>query len=138
MSARPAHKSIRVADDGEAWIEAYRCGSCGAVVSEPTIACRACAVRHPPAAFRAAGQGRLYSWTVVARSYPGVAVPFVSAIVDLDDGPTLKGTLRGVDPATLVAGMPVAVRFDDAGGAVDKEGAAFVGFHFVPVTGAQA
>ena len=67
---------------------------------------------------------------MVARSYPGVAVPFVSAIVDLDGGPTIKGTLRGVDPAALVAGLPVRVRFDDAGGALDKEGAAFVGFHF--------
>ncbi|WP_298692872.1 OB-fold domain-containing protein [uncultured Sphingomonas sp.] len=132
MTARAAHKSIRVGDDGEAWIEAYRCDACGAVVGEPTLACRNCAIRAAPSAFRVAERGMLYSWTVVSRSYPGVVVPFVSAIVDLDDGPTMKGTLRDVDPDTLASGMPVAVRFDDAGGAVDKEGAAFVGFHFVP------
>lgn len=135
MIARAAHKSIRVGDGGETWIEAYRCDACSAVVDEPTLACRACAVRRAPAPFRVTEQGHLYSWTVVTRSYPGVVVPFVSAIVDLDGGPTLKGTLRDVDPGALAAGLPVALRFDDAGGAVDKEGGAFVGFHFVPVAG---
>ena len=134
-SARPAHKSIRVADTGP-WIEAYLCEACGAVVPELTLACRACAARSAPTGFRVADRGQVYSYTVVQRSYPGVAVPFVSAIVDLDGGPALKGTLRGVDPLDVVVGLPVVVRFDDAGGAVDKDGTPFVGFHFVPQEGA--
>ena len=68
---------------------------------------------------------------MVHRSYPGIAVPFVSAIVDLDDGLTLKGTLRDVDIAILKPGMPVRLVIDNAGGAKDKDGAAYVGFHFV-------
>ena len=124
-------KVIRVGDDGAAWIEGYRCGECGAVIPVATMACRACASRVPPEAYRSPETGTLYSWTVVYRSYPGVAVPFVSAIVDLDGGLSFKGTLKGVEPDALKAGMPVRLVFDDAGGAVDAEGNPYVGFHFV-------
>ena len=131
VSPRPGHKAIRIALDGSAFIEGFRCAACGAAFPEPVMACRACADRARPQAFRATDAGKLYSWSVVHRSYPGIAVPFVSAIVDLDDGLTLKGTLRDVAIADLRAGMPVQLTFDNAGGATDKDGAAYVGFHFV-------
>ncbi len=131
IALKAGNKSIRVGDDGAAWIEGYRCGSCGAVMPVPTIACRACASRIAPQAYRSPETGALFTWSVVHRSYPGVAVPFVSAIVDLDGGLSLKGTLKGVDPAALKSGMPVRLTFDDAGGAVDSDGAPYVGFHFV-------
>ena len=95
------------------------------------MACRACASRTPPAPFRASERGKLFTWSVVSRSYPGIAVPFVSAIVDLDDGLTLKGTLRDVAIDSLKAGMPVRLVIDNAGGATDKDGVPYVGFHFV-------
>ncbi len=130
LDAKPGHKAVRLGADGSAWVEGFRCASCGAVFPEPTMACRACAVRTLPEPFRATERGALFTWSVVHRSYPGIAVPFVSAIVDLDDGLSLKGTLRGVAPADLKAGMPVRLVMDDAGGAKDKDGAAYVGFHF--------
>ncbi|MBW8755125.1 MAG: OB-fold domain-containing protein [Sphingomonadales bacterium] len=129
---KPGSSVIRIGADGRPWIEGFRCYACGAVVAEQTMACRRCASRDAPEGFRAADTGRVHSWSVVHRSYPGVAVPFVSAIVDLDDGLTLKGTLRGVDPAAVRQGMPVSRVFDDAGGARDKDGVPYVGFHFVP------
>lgn len=129
---KPGHKAVRLASDGSAFIEGFRCAACGAVFPEPTMACRACAHRAPPEPFRAAETGKLYSWAVVQRSYPGIAVPFVSAIVDLDDGLTLKGTLRDVAIESLRSAMPVRLVFDDAGGAIDKDGAPYVGFHFIP------
>lgn len=129
---KPGNSVIRIGDDGHPSIEAFRCNDCGAVVTERNMACRACASRRPLEAFRAVETGKLHSWSVVQRSYPGIAVPFVSAIVDLDDGLTLKGTLRDVDAEMLRQGMPVRLVFDDAGGARDREGAPYVGFHFVP------
>ena len=129
---KPGTKVVRVGADGAAWIEGYRCGDCGAVVTVATMACRSCASRTPPAPFRATGHGKLFSWSVVHRSYPGITVPFVSAIVDLDDGLSLKGTLRNVDSVALQSGMPVALVLDDAGGTHDKDGAPYVGYHFVP------
>ncbi len=131
LQARPGTKVVRVGADGSAWIEGFRCGECGAVVPVATMACRACASRFPPAAYRSPETGTLYTWSVVHRSYPGVEVPFVSAIVDLDGGLSFKGTLKGVAPDALKAGMPVRLVFDEAGGAVDADGNPYVGFHFV-------
>lgn len=127
LLAKPGHRALRIAANGEPFIEGFRCHACGATFPEPTLACRACGNRAEPAPYRASETGTLHTWSVVHRSYPGVAVPFVSAIVDLDCGLTLKGTLRGAEP---VPGLPVRLVYDDAGGAKDKDGAPYVGFHF--------
>ena len=116
IAPKAGNKSVRVGDDGSVWIQGYRCGSCGAVMPVPTMACRRCASRIAPDAYRSPETGTLYTWSVVHRSYPGVAVPFVSAIVDLE---------------ALRTAMPVRLVFDDAGGAVDADGNPYVGFHFV-------
>jgi uncharacterized protein len=131
IARKPGNKSVRVGEDRTNWIEGYRCGACGAVMPVQTIACRACASRVAPEAYRSPETGRLHTWSVVHRSYPGVAVPFVSAIVDLDGGLSFKGTLKGVEPDALKSGMPVRLVFDDAGGTVDSDGAPYIGFHFV-------
>lgn len=96
------------------------------------MACQACGSREPLESFRVAQTGKVYSWATVHRSYAGIPVPFVSAIVDLDGGLTLKGTLRDIAPGEVHKDMPVALVFDDAGGAVDAQGAPYVGFHFLP------
>ncbi len=132
LAAKPGAGVIRIGTDGRAWIEGFRCAACGAAFVDATLACRSCASRTAPEPFRAVETGKLHSWSVVHRSYPGVAVPFVSAIVDLDDGLTLKGTLRDVDAGALHQDLLVNLVFDDAGGARDKDGVAYVGFHFIP------
>jgi len=129
---KPATGVIRVAESGEPYIEAFKCGSCGAVVTDETIACRACGVREAPEAYRSPETGALWTWSVVYRSYPGIEVPFVSAIVDLDGGLTLKGTVVGAELEKLHQGMRLKLVFDDAGGAKDKEGTPYVGYHFIP------
>jgi len=131
LGPKSGHKVVRVGADGSAWFEAFRCKNCGAVFAEQTKACRSCCGRDTLSAFRPAPIGKLYSWTVVHRSYPGIKVPFASAIVDLQDGLALKGTLRLDDLASLKAGMPVRLVIDDAGGAKDKDGRPYVGFHFI-------
>jgi len=138
LPSKSANGLVQVAEDGQPWLRGFRCDVCGAVVGEPTLCCRACGVRTAPAAVRLAGQGKLYTWSVVHRSFPGVAVPFVSAIIDLDDGLTLKATLRDVAPDGLRSGLPVKLVFDDAGGATDADGAPYIGFHFEPLAGELA
>ena len=138
LARKPGHGAIRIRAGEAPWIAGFRCSNCGAVVTEQTMACRRCASRKPLQPFRASERGSVYAWTVVERSYPGVAVPFVSVIVDLSDGLTLKGTLRSVAIESVRAGMPVALVFDDAGGAHDGSGAPYIGFHFEPATGDRA
>jgi uncharacterized OB-fold protein len=101
-------------------------------VTEQTLGCRACGARQAPEAYRSPEAGALWTWSVVYRSYPGIEVPFVSAIVDLDGGLTLKGTVIGAKLDSLHQGMRLKLVFDDAGGARDKEGAPYIGFHFIP------
>ncbi len=126
----PGRSNIAVADNGDAWVRGYRCSACGTAAEVPTIACRRCHARGTMKEFRAGDSGKLVTWSIVHRSYPGVPVPFVSAVVRLDDGISIKGNLDGVAHDDLSAGMPVRLVMDDAGGAKDKEGNDYVAYHF--------
>jgi uncharacterized OB-fold protein len=78
--------------------------------------------------------GTLYSYSIVHRSFPGIDVPYVSAVVDLDDGTAIKGNLINVepDPDKIEFGMPVDVVFADALGRKDRDGNSYLSFFFQP------
>jgi len=80
--------------------------------------------------------GKLYSYSIVCRSFPGIEVPYISAIVDLDDGGTLKGNLIDCDPDPdkIKFDMPVEVVFDDALGRKDAEGNSYISYFFKPIS----
>jgi uncharacterized OB-fold protein len=70
------------------------------------------------------GEGTLVSWVVVHQAPLPVlagAVPYVSAVVELAEGPWLMVRLLADDPASLRAGAPVRVRFVPSG-SVDESG----------------
>ncbi len=102
--------------DGTPYLAGTRCTACGHVYVGERSACAKCTAREGLEPVKLAETGRLYDYTVVHRSFPGVKTPFVDAIVDLDDGAHLKGTLIDVDPdpATLAFDMPVRVIFREA------------------------
>ena len=77
QGARSGHRAVRVGDDGAAWIEGLCCGACGAVMIDAPMACRSCGRRDLLEPFRAAQTGKVFSWTVVHRSYPGIPVRLV-------------------------------------------------------------
>ena len=64
-------------------------------------------------------------------------MPYISAIVDLDDGTAIKGNLINVepDPEQIQFDMPVDVVFDDALGRKDKDGNAYISYFFQPKAG---
>lgn len=89
--------------------EARTCLACGSVELEPTMV---------------SGLGSLISWVVVQQApIPALkdAVPYVSAVVELDEGPWLMVRLIDADPAALSVKDRVRVDFvrsgagDDAG-----------------------
>lgn len=137
-SPRPAFAFIAFDAAGQPHLKAQRCTSCGATYADSErIACGRCGGRaNVLEAFAPAREGTLHSAVIVRRGFPGIEVPFVSAVVDLDGGPTLKGTLRnvGLDPADIAPGLRVQVRFDDALGRRDKEGNAYVAHYFEPLS----
>jgi uncharacterized OB-fold protein len=133
LAPRPALPWIRL-DGPEPFVEGRLCQACGARTAATHLACPACGARDSIEPYRAPTTGKLHAYSIVRRSYPGVPVPFVSAIVDLDDGLTLKGNLVNVapDPDALRIGMPVRMVFGDALGRTDKDGASYVAFFFEP------
>ena len=78
--------------------------------------------------------GKLYSYSIVYRSFPGIDVPYISAIVDLDDGTAIKGNLINVEPEpeNIEFDMPVDVVFADALGRKDADGNSYLSFFFQP------
>lgn len=134
---RPVTPFVKIPETGEPYLQGCKCQSCGEVqLGERTI-CPKCGVRDQMKSMRLANTGKLYNFTVVYRNFPGVPVPFVSAIVDLDGGGTLKGNLIDIepDPEKLTFDMPVRVVFGDAG-RKDKEGNSYLAYFFTPAKAA--
>jgi uncharacterized OB-fold protein len=78
--------------------------------------------------------GTLYTYSIVFRSLPGIEVPYISAVVDLEGGGSLKGNLIGVplEPNGIPFGMPVSVVYKDVQVRRDKESAACLSYFFQP------
>jgi len=130
----PAVRYLRVPDAGEPYLEGSRCAECGAVFLGERENCARCGARGALDTIRLADTGELYSYCIVHRSFPGIEVPYVSAIVDLDGGGTVKGNLVKVapDPARITFGMPVRVVYGDALGRKDRDGNAYLAYFFEP------
>jgi uncharacterized OB-fold protein len=83
--------------------EARTCVSCGAVELEPAVV---------------SGLGRLVTWVVVTQAPVPVlagAVPYVTAVVELDEGPWLMVRLIDADPAVLAVDDRVRADFVRSG-----------------------
>jgi uncharacterized OB-fold protein len=68
--------------------------------------------------YKASGEGTLVTWAVVHQApLPALAgaVPYVSAVVELVEGPWLMVRLLAADPSALRAGLPVRARFVRSG-----------------------
>ena len=120
-------------DGTKPYLAGARCAACGHVFVGERAACAKCTTRDRMEPVRLAETGKLYVYTVVRRSFPGVAVPFVDAIVDLDDGSHLKGTLEGVepDPDRIPFNMRIKVAYRDAQ-PVNGGGKAYLTYYFLP------
>ena len=125
---------LKGAGTNDPYLEGHKCGACGAIYLGERTTCSGCGARDQMAATRLASKGKLYTFSIVYRSFPGIEVPYISAIVDLDGGGTVKGNLIGVDPdpANITFDMPVDVVFDDALGRKDKEGNSYLAYFFRP------
>jgi len=130
----PVVDYMQVAANGEGFLQGLKCSKCDAVYIDTRVHCAKCAARNSMQPYRLANTGKLFAFTVVQRSYPGIPVPFVSAIVDLDGGGTLKGNLINVDPdpTKIKSGMPVELIYKQAPWG-DEKGNNYLMFYFSPV-----
>jgi uncharacterized OB-fold protein len=130
---KPATSYTELPADGEPYLTASRCAACGAIYLGQRDTCGHCTVRGQMLPMRIQGQGTLYNYTIVYRSYPGIRVPFISAIVDMEGGGTVKGNLLDIepDPNRLSFGMAVKMVFRSAETA-NAEGAGYLAHFFIP------
>jgi uncharacterized OB-fold protein len=133
-SPLPVVDFLKIPAGGEPYLEGHRCKACGAVFLGERSVCSKCGTRDQIEAIRLSDRGRLHVYSIVHRSFPGIDVPYVSAVVDLEGGGTVKGNLIGVppDPAKIALGMPVRVVFKDALGRKDKQGNSYLSYFFEP------
>ncbi|HZR79796.1 MAG TPA: OB-fold domain-containing protein [Candidatus Binatia bacterium] len=130
---RPIVPFLRLGTGGEPdRLMGYRCGSCGALFLSNRVACAKCSAEGGFEEVALSPRGKLYVYSIVHQSAPGVPVPFVSAIVDLQDGISVRCTLIDVepDPAKLKFDMPVEMVTKTV--RQDKEGNDVVAFFFRP------
>jgi uncharacterized OB-fold protein len=101
--------------DGE--LRIVRCNDCGYYIHPPSPRCPRCLsddVEPSPVS----GRGVVYTYTVNRREWsPGVEVPYVIAIVQLDEQSDLRlmTNIVGCQAEDVVIGMPVRVEFREQG-----------------------
>ena len=88
-----------------------RCNACKRAYFYPRDFCPHC-WSEDVAWEEASGRATLYTWSVVRRNdLPpwGERVPYVAAVVDLEEGPRMMTNVEGVDFDALAIGMPLGV-----------------------------
>jgi uncharacterized OB-fold protein len=90
-----------------------RCVECGRAQLYARAHCLSC--RGPVEWVDASGEGTVYSYTVIrqnpSRSFRHL-LPFVVALVDLDEGPRVMTNVVGRNPDEVRIGARVRVRFE--------------------------
>jgi len=134
--ALPVVDYLKLPENGEPFLEGHKCSKCDAMFLGERKVCSSCFSRGSLEAVKLNNTGKLYSYSIVCRSFPGIDVPYISAIVDLDGGGTVKGNLIDVDPdpEKIKFDMPVEIIFDDALGRKDAEGNSYISYFFKPIS----
>jgi uncharacterized OB-fold protein len=93
-----------------------KCTGCGAFRYPPGPFCSHCRSRRSEW-IQSAGRARVFSWIVVTHPVPKDVyagdVPYVVALVELDEGVRMASNIVGCAPSDVRGDMRVEVLFDD-------------------------
>jgi len=109
--ARPFWQGTR-----EHELRLQRCRACGSFQFPPQVLCRGCLAEEQDWT-ATSGRATVYSFVVQHRpATPAFVddVPYVVAVVELDEGPLMLTNIVGCAPDAVKVGMPVEVTFVDA------------------------
>ena len=96
-------------------LRVQRCDSCGQHQFYPRIICSAC-MGDELQWVKVSGVGEVVSFTIVRRAVSEAyrsEVPYVVALIQLEEGPTMMSNVVECDLQDLVVGMSVSVLFED-------------------------
>jgi uncharacterized protein len=95
-----------------------RCSSCGHIRWPASYLCPKChaveSVWEP-----SKGHGKIYSFVVYHVAFDPAFkedLPYVVALVDMDEGPRILSNIRGCRPEAVEIGMPVELAWEDRDG----------------------
>jgi uncharacterized OB-fold protein len=92
-------------------LKVQQCADCDTYVFIPQASCTACQGLNLDWVI-SSGKGKLYSYTTVFRPQRvEFEVPYVVAIVELEEGWYMLSNLIECDPETIEVGLPVEVSF---------------------------
>ncbi len=123
MSGAPARNvPVSTAATAEYWAACrrhelliQRCSDCATHQFYPRLVCASCSGRSLQWV-RASGLGTLRTFAIVRRPVSqayAAEVPYVVALVELREGPTMMSNVVGCSVDEVRIGMPVEVVFDD-------------------------
>jgi uncharacterized OB-fold protein len=101
-------------------LEVPHCNACGHYWFPPSASCPHC-LSTDFAFTPVSGRGKVFSFVTFHRVYHPAfeqEVPYVVALVELEEGPRLLTNIVGVPPDKVACEMPVKVVFDDVGDGV--------------------
>ncbi len=101
----------------EGKLRMQRCDDCGEIRFPPGHICRKCG-SEKATWIEVGGRGRVHSFTIMRRApTPAYAarVPYVLALVDLDDGPRMMANIIGDGALKVSLEEPVDVTFEERG-----------------------
>jgi len=110
-----------------------RCETCGNIHFPLRKVCPNCRRAGKIKPVRLSGRGKVYSYTVVRAAPEGFEafVPYVIAVIELDEGVKLTSQVVDCDPKDVYIGMPVEACFRKIR-EEGKEGVICYGFKFRP------
>ncbi len=129
----PVLPFLKIPEQGDPYLEGHRCKSCGATFLGERSVCAKCGTRDQIEPIPLSNRGTLYVYSIVHRSFPGIETPYISAVVDLEGGGTVKGNLVHIDPdpEKIRMGMAVEVIYEVAP-RKDQEGNEYLTYYFQP------
>jgi uncharacterized protein len=120
--AQKKHVPVSTAETAQYWegcrrheLLLQRCASCATHQFYPRLICAHCSGRVLQWA-RASGRGRLKTFTIVRRAVSAAyaaEVPYVVALVELEEGPTMMSNVVDCNLDEIHIGMSVEVVFED-------------------------
>ena len=73
--------------------------TCGAVyLDTKRVACSKCGEANKFSTVKLSNKGKVYVFSVVHQSFPGIKTPYLTAIVDLPEGVSVRTNLMDIDP----------------------------------------
>lgn len=114
------------------YLRANECTNCGARFFDRRNACASCGKTEFKNA-RVKNGATVKAFTIVHRAAPGIPAPYVSAIVETDDGTSVRSNVVNCDPTPEAVSLGMKVKLTTYPIGTDDDGTEAVAFGYEPV-----